>query len=108
MNIINLAELYFRAFASKDRAQLKELLHTEVTLTDWNVDAKGRDEVLAQMNQIFIAFELIEVVPANIYNDKNTVIGELSIQLDSERIKVVDIIKFSADLRIHSIQAFKG
>lgn len=108
MNVIELAVQYFRAFASKDLAQLKELLHQDVKLTDWEVDLNGRDAVLAQMSQIFNACRSIEVVPVNIYNDKNTVIGELLIQLGSEKIIVVDILKFAEDKKINSVQAFKG
>lgn len=103
-----LALTYFRAFAAKDLAQLRELLHADVTLRDWVVEVQGRDEVLAEMSRGFESFASIRVTPVHVFCDQSTVIGELDIALDSEHIKVIDVLEYSSDRKIRAIRAFKG
>jgi hypothetical protein len=78
------------------------------TLRDWLVEVNGRDEVLAEMSRAFESFASIKVTPIHVYCDQNTVIGELDIALDSEHIRVVDVLEYSSDLKIRAIRAFKG
>lgn len=103
-----LALNYFRSFASKDLDRLRDLLHPDVTLRDWVIDVKGRDHVLAATKGIFDQFSSIRVTPLNVHVDGNTVIGELEITLDAERIRVVDMIEYSPDRKIRAIRAYKG
>ena len=108
MTMKELALTYFQIFASKDLDRLRELLHPEVTLRDWVINVKGCNQVLAATKSIFDQFSSIQVVPLNVYVDGSTVIGELEITLDAERIKVVDVIEYSLDQKICAIRAYKG
>jgi ketosteroid isomerase-like protein len=99
---------YFKAFASKDLPKLGELLAPNVSLRDWAVEVVGLDAVLAEMNRAFQALTSIHVDPLNVFSQGNVVAAELDITLDSVRIKVVDILEFSADGKILAIRAFKG
>jgi ketosteroid isomerase-like protein len=103
-----LALTYFRSFSSKDLDLLCDLLHPTITLRDWVIEVKSRDNVLASMKDIFDQFATIQVVPLNVLVDGNTVIAELEITLDDELIKVVDIIEYSPDWKICAIRAYKG
>lgn len=102
------ATAYFAAFAAKDLDSLTNLLAPDVTLRDWGVAARGRDAVLKEMQAGFQSFTSIQVKPLNIYCEGSTVVAELDIRLDSELIKVVDILEFNADAKIAAIRAFKG
>jgi len=108
MTIKELTLTYFRAFTSKDLDYLSDLLHPEVTLRDWVIEVKSRDNVRASMKDIFDQFATVQVVPLNVLVDGNTVIVELEITLDDELIKVVDIIEYSPDWKICAIRAYKG
>jgi hypothetical protein len=108
MMMNELALIYFRSFAAKDLDRLGDLLHPDVALRDWVIDVKGRAQVLAATKGIFDQFAAIQVVPLCIHVDGNTVIGELEITLDAERIRVVDVIEYSVDQKIRAIRAYKG
>jgi hypothetical protein len=108
MTLIEHATLYFQAFSSKNEAGLYRMLHPKVTLRDWTIDIAGRDEVLAEMGRAFRTFNTIAVAPVNLYQHNDTVIGELSISLENELIRVVDIITYTDEREIISIRAFKG
>ena len=108
MTMKELALTYFRSFASKDLDLLSGLLHPVITLRDWKIDVKGRDNVLTAMKGIFDQVATIQVVPLNVLVDGNTVIAELEIRLDDEVIKVVNIIEYSPDWKICAIRAYKG
>ncbi len=103
-----LALKYFEAFAAKDVKRLFELLDPNVTLRDWEVEISGRDHVVGKMNEIFQAFDEIEVLPLRVYRENQTIIAELYISLDRENIKVLDILEFSHDDKILAVRAFKG
>ena len=108
MKMNELALTYFRSFASKDLDRLRGLLDPCITLRDWVIDVKGRDNVLAAMKGIFDQFAAIQVVPMNVLVEGDTVTAELEITLDGELIKVVDIIEYSPDWKIRAIRAYKG
>lgn len=107
MTIKELALIYFSAFSSKDLNYLRDLLHPKVTLRDWVIDVKGRDNVQAAMKGIFDQVASIQIVPLIFFVDGNTAIAELEIRLDDELIEVVDIIEYSPDKKICAIRAYK-
>jgi len=100
---------YFNAFESKDISTIKELFDNDVTLRDWEVDAKGVDSVIAATTNIFNSVDFISVQVINIFHDRNFVIGELIITINkTESIRVVDIIEINSLYKICSIRAYKG
>jgi ketosteroid isomerase-like protein len=108
MNLETLAEDYFEAFSHKDLDTLALMFHDDVELRDWDISAEGIDEVLEANKKIFDSVTSIKVTPDALYNDGDTVIAELSIDInDDQVIWVVDVIKFENDL-IKSIRAYKG
>jgi len=105
----SIAQDYFGAFEKKDINKLRELLDSEVVLRDWNVEAKGLENVLNINIEIFKAFEKIQVNVISLYAEESTVIGELTIILDEAvTMKVVDVIEFTSLRKIKSIRAYKG
>tara|TARA_A100001388_G_C28713051_1_gene472296 strand:- start:161 stop:493 length:333 start_codon:yes stop_codon:yes gene_type:complete len=104
-----IAVKYFKTFSSKDLEGLELLFDNDISLTDWEIKAKGKKEVIKANSRIFDSVDTIQVNPIEIIEIRNKVIAELSILINrNEEINVVDIIKFNKYNKIISIRAFKG
>ena len=104
-----LAKQYFERFSSKDLEGLKSLFDDDITLTDWEIKAQGKEEVILANERIFDSLDTIQVNPIEIMEIGNKIIAELNILINNkEELNVVDIIKFNKCNKIISIQAFKG
>ena len=108
-NLKELAKLYFETFSNQDLVKLKDFFDQEIVLRDWEINAKGIEEVLKANKLIFESLETIHVKTLKIYQDDFTIIGDLEININnSEKILVVDIITFNHNQKIKSIYAYKG
>jgi len=108
MHLIEVAKIYFDLFSKKDIQNLKNLFSENIRLKDWEIDAKGVNEVIEANKKIFNSVESIVVTPKNIYQDNFVVICVIDILINnSEKIKVIDIIKFNENKKIEEISAFK-
>jgi len=101
---------YFKTFSDKGLSGLEKLFSADISLRDWELEAKGIKEVLKANKKIFESVDNIHVIPIRMYNDNNTVIAELKIEVNNgqEKILVVDIIEFNSAGKIIDIKAFKG
>ena len=110
MSLIEISKQYFITFSNKDLFGLEKMFSKEVSLRDWEIEAKGIKEVLRANKDIFENVESIQVNPLKIYNDGNTIVAELEIDINDglESLLVVDIIKFDSEKNIHEIRAYKG
>ncbi len=109
MSLKEIAVNYFTTFSNKDLPNLKPLFAENIHLRDWEIEAKGIENVLKANQNIFDKVNKIKVDPINIYEDTSTLICELIITInDSEILQVVDIIEFNQSGKIQSIKAYKG
>ena len=110
MSLIKISKEYFETFSNKDLAGLQELFSKDIRLRDWEIKAIGLEDVLKANKNIFINVETIQVNPLEIYNDGNTVIAELEIDINNgqESLLVLDIIEFDNENKILEIRAYKG
>tara|TARA_B100001146_G_C15782440_1_gene264808 strand:+ start:52 stop:384 length:333 start_codon:yes stop_codon:yes gene_type:complete len=110
MSLIEISKVYFKNFSRKDLSGLEKMFSKEVSLRDWEIGATGINEVLKANKKIFESVDSIHVIPIRMYNDNNTVIAELKIDVNNgqEKILVVDIIEFDGAGKIIDIKAFKG
>lgn len=105
----NIVSGYFKAFAQKDINSLRTLLTPEVTLRDWDIYAEGIDAVMIANLAIFNAVETIIVIPIGIYISGNTIVAELTVEINHEEpLKVVDILEVAQSGKICAIRAYKG
>ena len=105
----DIALRYFQAFASKDVNSLRAMFAPDVSLRDWDICLEGVEAVILANSKIFNAVETIVVNPVNIFSDGKVVLAELSIIVDhGEPIRVVDILEFTENGKIHAIRAYKG
>ena len=108
MEIIKLVEKYFNFFSKKDIHKLNSLFADNISLIDWEIEAKGIKEVIEVNKKIFNSTESIDVTLINMYQDKLVVTCLIDILINKiEKLKVVDIIKFNEDKKIEEILAFK-
>ena len=81
----------------------------DVFLRDWEIQASGKNDVVAANKNIFSSVETIDVEPTRIYCDNNTIIAELQITVNSEtNLLVTDVIEFNDNGKITDIRAYKG
>ena len=105
----NIGKDYFKAFESKDISVLSSMFDESVQLTDPFIQTvSGKDNVLAANADTFRDISVIKFAKCEIFVDKkyNTIIGELEIWLDENKLEVVDIIHVNEDLLITSIIAY--
>jgi hypothetical protein len=91
--ILNLNNLYFKAFITKDIELLKNLYSDEVVLIDWTGQWYGID------------YELI-VTETNIID--NMTYNSIVIRFDDGPIDVLDVLYFDENNKIKKIRAYKG
>ena len=100
---------YFKDFSSKNIKTLKEHFSEDITLQDWEINAKGINEVIEANKKIFDEVESIKVNPIQIIDNENLLAAQLEITINGkEVIHVVDILKFNENNKISSIRAYKG
>ena len=102
---------YFEVWNTHDVAGLRSLLAAEATLRDWDVEARGGDEVAAANAKIFAAVPSIriEVLTIHLAAITRTAVCEILVRLTDENVlRVVDIISFDEQGKIVSVRAYKG
>ena len=108
MELVELAKQYFIFFSNKDIKNLKNLFSENVILKDWEIEAKGINEVVEANKKIFNSFESIIATPKNIYQDNFVLICVIEILINkTETLNVIDILKFDKNKKIEDITAFK-
>jgi len=104
--ILNLNNLYFKSFITKDIELLKNLYSDEVVLIDWTGQWYGIDSVLVANENLFtIDYELI-VTETNII--ENVTYNSIVIRFDDGPIDVLDVLYFDENNKIKKIRAYKG
>lgn len=113
ISLKSLCNEYFINFNNKNLEKLSELFSDDISLTDWNISVKGKENVLKEISNIFSNVQNIKIsIYGDLYEDKNTVCCEIEIILNNytanyEILKVVDIITFNDYGKIEKINAYK-
>ena len=112
-DLVDIALKYFETFTNKDLEGLKEMFAENISLRDWEVEAKGIKDVLNANSDIFDSVNHMEVIPLRVWDfvsqEDNVVVAELKIELDDNEIELVtDILEFDKNNKIKAIRAYKG
>lgn len=98
-----------RAYENKDLAGVAELFAEDMFLRDWKISVTGKSKVLEETQKNFEMGGDIKIDVLRTYQDNNTVVAELHINVeDSEDIYVTDIATFNEAGLIQSIRAYIG
>ena len=99
---------YFKFFSDKDILSLEKLFAEDVKLVDWETYAQGKDEVIKANKKIFDQVDTLQIEVNNLYINGQTAICLIDILINkSEKLKVIDLIKFNNDNKITLISAYK-
>ena len=104
---------YFQAFSDKDLDTLSEMFSSDILLTDWDICAVGKENVLEENKKIFDSVAAISVNPYAYYGGNSSYAVELTIEVTPknngkvEELQVVDVITFNGEGLIDSIKAYK-
>lgn len=100
---------YFNYFSKKNLNGIDSMFSKDVTLRDWEINEKGKSNVVLANKRIFDSVDTINVEPIEIFVDGNIAIAELKITVNSSKVDlVIDIIEFDEDRKISQIRAYKG
>jgi hypothetical protein len=108
MNKVALIKQYFENFSNKRIDLLEQMFSQDVELTDWEISAKGINQVVAANQKIFNSVETITVDIGVLAETDNTVFAQISVIVDSSvTIKVIDVITFDQEGKIFKVSAYK-
>ena len=97
---------YLKYFENKNIESLKNF-SSKIKITDWENNIKGKKNVIAFNKKIFSKVKKIriKIIKINVINQ--IAFAELKIDINNNKILVLDIIKFNNEKMITSIEAFK-
>ena len=102
-------EDYLNCFENKDIEGISSLLSEICTLRDWNSCAiVGKSNVLDFISNIFKSCKIIEVDVLHLHEDPDTIICEMSLDINGNKMLVADIIGFDDNDNISFIRAYRG
>ena len=105
---IDLVKNYLADFCTKNLENLEKAYDDEVQLRDWEITAKGKDNVILANKELFSQFETIKIHILNTAYRNKLVFIEFVLELDDEVLNVVDIFNINEQGKIKSIRAYKG
>ena len=101
--------MYFEYFSNKELKLIEEMLSPVVVLKDWDIHAKGKQEVIYAIEKIFKNVDIINIDPVKLYSDGEKIIAELEIEINNSiKQSVLDIITYDENMKISYIRAYKG
>ncbi len=100
---------YLKHYAAKNLDAVAAMLADDVTLRDWKVAVVGKAATVAETAKNFASAQSIVIEVLGVYENQNTVSGELRIVVDNSTVLyVVDVIDFDARGQIQAIRAYLG
>lgn len=112
MMIADISTNYLHAFQNRDIDALAAFLSDSVELRDWEVYAKGKQNVLEANMRIFDSFTSIELDITNLIVMENQAAVEFTLFLRNNdnqiKLLVTDILEFNSDGEITTVRAYRG
>jgi len=96
---------YFEKFSNKDVRGLSHLYSSDIHLVDWDINIKGREEVLNANASLFDLDFTLDV--HTIHHSNNKTFNEITITIGEEKLEIMDVITFNENYQITNITAYK-
>ena len=109
MNHTEFFHTYLHHYADKNLEAISAMLAEEVHLRDWNISVFGKAEAIRETAKNFAEAESIELRILAVYEDADTVAGEVHVVVNGTiELYVVDVIAFDVHGKIRAIRSYKG
>lgn len=109
MSHVDLFRTYLCHYAEKNLETISAMLAEDVHLRDWNISVFGKAEVLRETAKNFAEAETIEINILALYENEDSVAGELHIVVDEKiDLYVVDVVTFDSQGKVTAIRSYKG
>ena len=109
MTHIELFRTYLHHYADKNLEAIIPMLAEDVHLRDWNISIFGKAEAIRETAQNFAEAESIEIRVLAVYENEDTVAGEIHIVVDGNiDLYVVDVVTFNTQDKVTAIRSYKG
>lgn len=109
MNPTELFRTYLRHYAHKNLEAISAMLAEEVHLRDWNISVHGKAEALQETAKNFTEAGSIEINILSIYENSDSVAGELHIKVNGKiDLYVMDVLTFNKQGKVTAIRSYKG
>ena len=96
-------------YESKDLESISRMLAADVLLRDWNLEVRGKEQLLQEFTKNFSAVSSITIDVLKVYTSDSGVCAEILIEVNGEEfLRVVDALNFNSDLEIISVVSYKG
>jgi len=105
MIYIKKSQDYFEKFSNKDVRGLSHLYSSDIHLVDWDINIKGREEVLNANASLFDLDFTLDV--HTIHHSNNKTFNEITITIGEEKLEIMDVITFNENYQITNITAYK-
>ena len=96
---------YFDKFRNKDIRGLSHLYSSDIHLVDWDINIRGREEVLNANASLFDLDFTLDV--HTITHSANKTFNEITITIGEEKLEIMDVITFNENYQITNITAYK-
>ena len=98
---------YFTYFSKKNVDELSKMFSNNVSLIDWNINAKGKKKVLDINKKIFKNKKIKVKHEESFYNFvKNVVSCRIKVIINNKKLSVIDLIYFDKNMKIKKIIAY--
>ena len=101
-------EAYMTAFNARDMEALGAVLAEDASLTDWEVNAAGKEALVAATNRI-VSGARVQITVRRLILDLPIAAADLIVRVNDElQFEVIDLFEFNNEGLIKSVRAFKG
>ena len=102
---IKKSQEYFEKFSKRDIRGLSHLYSQNIHLVDWDIDIKGKEEVLNANSELFNLDFTLDV--HTIYHSNDKTFNEITITIGDMVLEIMDVITFNENYQIENITAYK-
>ena len=108
LRLLKLTKKYFEYFRNANINKLKDLFSDNIILTDWEIDIKGKKNVINQNILIFKNLKKFNLKIIKIDQINYKFFCQIEININQNNVvKILDIIEFNKKFMIKKIIAYK-
>lgn len=109
LDFSELTRKFLTAYEAKQLDVIAKMFSAEIVLKDWNYEVSGYEPALAEFAKNFADAKTLKISIKQLLVAHNSVAAEIEVLVNnSDKINVVDVLRFNETGQILSIFAYKG